>query len=202
MTPNYVDQIVCCGLAVVREIGPTEALIAWVPWMRRLCDAAVYRPSSTPTPQYGFARCGIEFAGFYALSAGRLACRQGQPYGRKFLRRTEERLHFRTVSATKMQARQALIRSVEGFCHPRRRKSALDYRAPKGHPLPLQAARQRGLKINPSPVSEIFAADQSGRQRVRLLTIGGDRRVGPFGYGVVVLRLRESCLLRSMLQLV
>jgi putative transposase len=37
---------------------------------------------------------------------------------------------YRTVYATKMQARQDMVRYIEGFYNPRRRHSALAYRAP------------------------------------------------------------------------
>ncbi|WP_353505277.1 integrase core domain-containing protein [Rhodococcus qingshengii] len=37
---------------------------------------------------------------------------------------------FRTVDATKDQARQDIVGYIEGFCNPRRRHSTLDCRPP------------------------------------------------------------------------
>jgi len=74
---------------------------------------------------------------------------------------------YRTVFATKAQARKDLIRYIEGFYNSRRRHSTLGYRRPNevhyGHQQPALAAQKNPL----IPLSEILAAAQTSSLKSR-----------------------------------
>ena len=52
------------------------------------------------------------------------------PWGESFFAALKNERVYRTVYATKAQARRDVIRYIEGFYNSRRRHSALNYRQP------------------------------------------------------------------------